>query len=407
MFARILQVHLRVRKARWLMLGGTLLAMGWVDQPRRGVPPFWETSLAPGALGRFVIREEGDLTLKFVTARLGRRELELVPVPSSHGLGHRTRSVAEIARRFSVQTKRPVLAAINGGFFDVATGLPIGFLLRDGRMEFFNMPQGYQRSMVGFGLPARSGQKAYVWISSPRQMPKAWLDAFTAGRGQPVKTATLAVHHINVPGGKNALALFTSAYLVALKLPEKALYGIARAEPGHSGVYRIVGTHRHGRLVVPQGGIVIALHGNALAYARWLAPETLVRPRWTLPPEWRPDHVTHGLLAGPRLLERGRIQVTAKEERLDAVKSPDRVALGVKPNGEVLLVWLHKNNRGNLSFERVAEVLSGMGATEAIALDGGKSRAILAEVFQNSTRDRYFDGGRPVANALILTVPPS
>jgi len=52
------------------------------------------------------------------------------------------------------------MAAVNGGFFDTDSGLPIGFLMRDGRMEFFNMPQGFQRSMVGLDSAFGSASSA-------------------------------------------------------------------------------------------------------------------------------------------------------------------------------------------------------------------------------------------------------
>jgi hypothetical protein len=98
------------------------------------------------------------------------------------------------------------------------------------------------------------------------------------------------------------------------------------------------------------------------------------------------------------------MEVTAKAERLDMLKSRDRVALAVKANGDVLLVWAHKNTAGNLSFEQIAEELEKMGAREAIALDGGKSHAILAQTGETLADERYFEGGRPVSNALVLAV---
>lgn len=393
-----------IRKERVWMVGFSLLSFLLADESRRLVPPIWETGLTPAGFGKFAIRQEGDLTLKTVTARLGTGSLELVPVPSYQGT--LTSSVADIAKKFSLETKRPVFAAINGGFFDVSTGLPIGFLLRDGRMEFFNMPQGYTRSMVGFCSPNAASKRSHIWISSPREMPKAWLETVTAGSGRPVQSATLAVHHINVPGGKNAFSLFTPTYASVLKLPEHALYAVAVPEAGRRGVYRISEVKREGRLRLPAQGLVVAMHGDARAQARWVMPGTLIRPKWTLPTDWENHQVTHGLLAGPRLLKGGKLQVTAREEKLDGIKSRDRVALGVKPDGEVLLLWAHRNNSNNLSFEDVAKVLASMGATEAIALDGGKSRAILAEsrgAERSAPAMRYFEGGRPVANALVLT----
>jgi hypothetical protein len=398
---------MKIRRNHLYSAVTALLAILISDQPRRQVPTFWETGLGAGQTGRFVIQEEGDITLKFVAARLGAGNLELVPVPFYHGEGPATRSIKEIARRFSLETNRPVMAAVNGGFFDTATGLPIGFLLRDGRMEFFNMPQGFQRSMVGFSSPGSSGEVSHIWISSPHQMPKAWLDTWMAGSNRPVRTATLAVHHINVPGGKHALTLFTSSYRTTIRIPEHAIYLGAQAEPNRPGVYRVSEIRQKGNLRIPPNGLVVALYGDARARAGLFQMGALIRPRWSLPEDWADHAVAHGLLAGPRLLEGGKMDVTAKAERLDMLKSRDRVALAVKENGDALLVWAHKNTPGNLSFEQLAEVLQKMGATEAIALDGGKSRAIFAQAGEALADERYFEGGRPVANALVLAVKPA
>src|SRR5258706_16227523 len=395
---------MKIRKDYAFFAAGGLVAMLLVDQPRRQVPTFWQTGLTPGGVGRFVIQEEGDITLKFVAARLGAGNLGLVPVPFSQDQGPGTRSIKEIARHFTLETQRPVLAAINGGFFDTATGLPIGFLLREGRMEFFNMPQGFQRSMVGFSSPGHSGEGSHVWIDSPREMPKVWLDTLVAGSERPMRTATVAVHHVNVPAGKQALALFTPTYNSILRLPKDSTYLTAQAEPGRTGFYRISDRCDKGTVRIPPNGLVVALHGGARAKAGLFRKGALIRPRWSLPSDWTDHAVSHGLLAGPRLLEGGKVQVTAKAERLDQLKSRDRVALAVKSNGDAILVWAHKNTPGNLTFEQLAKMLITMGAEEAIALDGGKSRAILAQAGEAFADERYFEVGRPVSNALVLAV---
>jgi hypothetical protein len=395
---------MKIRKKPFYYMAGGLISLLLSDLPRRQVPTFWETGLAPGDVGRFVIQEEGDITLKFVAARLGGGNLEIVPVPFYQDQGPATRSVQEIARHFSLETHRPVMAAINGGFFDTVTGLPIGFLLRDGQMEFFNMPQGFQRSMVGFSSEGVPGSDSHIWIDSPREMPKAWLDTWMAGAGRPVRSTTMAVHHINVPGGKHALSLFTPTYRTTLRLPDQSIYVVAQSEENRPGIYRVTDICRTGKVRIPPHGVVVALHGDSRAKVGLFQKGTLLRPRWSLPGNWTDHAVAHGLLAGPRLLAGGKIDVTAKAERLDMLKSGDRVALAVRANGDALLVWAHKNTPGNLSFEQLAQLLEKMGAQEAIALDGGKSRAILAQAGQALADERYFEGGRPVANALVLAV---
>jgi hypothetical protein len=381
------------------------LALFFLDGPRRSVPPHWQSGLLSEGKGQFSIRREGDITLKYVTASLKTGNLELVPVPYYRTLGPGTESVREIARRFGLQNKRTVIAAINGGFFDTKTGLPIGFLLRDKKMEFFNMPQGFKRSMIGFSRPRAAFSSGNVHISSPHQMPKVWVDTLSVQAGKPLHSAKVPVHHINIPGGKNAFCLFTPTYGNLLRLPAKAVYLAAIEEPKREGVYRIIEQKQNGTLRIPHGGLVVAMHGDARSLARHFPPGTLVRPQWSLPPDWTAQSVTHGLLAGPRLLEDGSVQVTAKAERLDRLKSRDRVALGVKANGEMVLLWAHKNTAGDLPFEKVASILAGMGARDAIALDGGRSRAIFAQQGEAAADERYFEGGRPVSNALVLAIP--
>jgi hypothetical protein len=273
-------------------------------------------------------------------------------------------------------------------------------------MEFFNMPQGFRRSMVGFSSPGSAGDPARVWVSSPNEMPKAWLDTFVAGAGHPLRSESLPIHHINVPGGKHALTLFTPAYGPWVRAPKDSIYLAAVREPNRPDVYRIEKEPQVAWVRIPSEGLIVALHGDSQVYARHLRPGALIRPRWNLPSEWQNQPAAHGLLAGPRLLERGKVQVTAKEERLDSLRSRDRMALAIKSNSEVILLWAHKNTPGNLSFERLAEVLSEMGMDEAIALDGGNSRAVLAQASQTLAGERYYEGGRPVANALVLTDHP-
>jgi len=369
---------------RAIAIWGSLLSLALLssDHPRGQVPQAWQAPLSLKSGGDFRIEKRGDLTLKYVTAHLGKGGLEVIPVPSDMGQSRRVRSVEDIANHFSGATRRAVLAAVNGGFFDMATGLPVGFLLRDGEMEFFNMPQGVVRSMIGFGDT--------IQIASPKAMPKVWLDT---ARG------SLAVHHINVPGGKNAFGVFTARYESQLQPPPRSVYLLA--ERRGLGAQRFLIKERLTRpwVRVPKNHLVIALHGYSTAYASALRPGSAVRLRWTLPASWQDRRILHGLLAGPRLLKAGQLRVTAKEERLDQLKSSDRMALGVKGNGDVVLLWAHRQGSRNLGFEELASVLKEMGVVEAIALDGGRSRAIMAQ-----SPTPYFEGGRPVANALVVAL---
>lgn len=380
-----------------------LLALLLCDQSRRLVPSQWNTPLTPSQWGQLIMKQEGDIELRYVTARLGHSPLEIVPYSWFSGNRPDTASIARLADDFRSQTRRPVLAALNGGFFDLKTRLPIGFLLREGEMEFFNMPQGVRRSMVGFAA-AKSGRSPVV-MASPKEMPRAWLDTFSSAQGG--QSGAVPVHHINVPGGRHAFSLFTPRFGQALPWQPDALYIVARREGEGIRTWYTVErmTQERSGIVIPKRGLVIAMYGDARAIAGKFKPGLRVRPRWTLPPSWENRRVEHGLLAGPRLLESGEIRVSAAQEGLANLRSRDRVALGVTAEGEAILLWAHRKTPGTtLDFHETARILKSMGAVEAIAMDGGSSRAVLATARERYREDRYVFTGRPIANALLLSL---
>lgn len=379
------------------------------DSGPQAMIPGWATALTPGAWGQLTIRQLGDINAKILSARLGQAPLEIVPF-TFYRSGPQTASLGSIAEAFAAETHREVMGAVNGGFFDLKTGLPLGFLLRDGQLEFFNMPQGVKRSMVGFTRPASQGLSAQVVINSPDQMPKVWLDRLDPRSGR--RMESLAVHHVNVPGGRDALSLFTERFAEELKPRAGEIYWIARERTksfeGRFPIYEVSGSWdgKASILPLPAETLIIRFAGDSRPLARSLHRGSLVQARWSPPEEWKRRGVVHGLLAGPRLLEKGRIRITAESERLAALKSRDRVALGVKADGEALLVWFHHEKRGaNLSFEEVARTLQELKVTDAIALDGGSSRAIMAVARDPYRRGRFLFEGRPVSNALFVSLP--
>lgn len=379
------------------------------DSALQPAAPGWLAPLNPEAWGNLTIRQDGEISAKYITAHLGQSPLEIVPY-SLFRYGPKVGPIDEIARDYSFKTRREVLGAINGGFFDLKTGLPLGFLLRDGALEFFNMPQGVRRSMVGFTRPQKNGKGISILIDSPQQMPKVFLNRLDPRSGKVL--AALPVHHVNVPGGRDALTLYTHHFAQSLRPSSKGIYFKARQRipPTESRlpVYEIIEQWdgKTPQLSLSPQDLVIAFFGDSLPFAKQVPKGSLVQARWTPPEEWRRRNVVHGLLAGPRLLEKGKVRITAKEENLAFLKSRDRVALGVKPDGEAVLLWLHHTRRkANLSFDEVAQALLKLGVSDAIALDGGNSRAILAVAREAYRKDLYLYTGRPVANALLVSLP--
>lgn len=82
-----------------------------------------------------------------------------------------------------------------------------------------------------------------------------------------------------------------------------------------------------------------------------------------------------GLRAGPRLLSNGQYALNPKREGFrhpGLFGARTRVALGHTPHNKLLLVAV----RTPVTFAKLASIMKALGATEAVALDGGTSSAM-------------------------------
>ena len=115
------------------------------------------------------------------------------------------------------------------------------------------------------------------------------------------------------------------------------------------------------------------------------------------------------MTAGPMLLREGRY-VPQRDDRTFVTKRHNRTALGLRPDGTVLLVVadgrFHHTAEG-FSLTELQMVMRWLGCCDAINLDGGgsttmyvKSRGVVNHPSDNNTHDH--DGQRPVSNAILI-----
>lgn len=117
---------------------------------------------------------------------------------------------------------------------------------------------------------------------------------------------------------------------------------------------------------------------------------------WSIPPAHRPGRfagpldyasatpwrMRDALGAGPALVVDGRIRVTADEEVFFGTSIPEvhpRTAVGRKADGTLLLLVVdgrQPESRG-VDLAELAQIMHGLGAVEAINLDGGGSSALV------------------------------
>jgi len=153
---------------------------------------------------------------------------------------------------------------------------------------------------------------------------------------------------------------------------------------------------------------VISAHGQA---AQWLDRYVRVGSRLSVRTpltEFWPG-VRHVMGGGPALVRDGAIAVTALQEQF----KPDvtqglapRTAVGIGPDGEVMLVTVDgrlPNISRGASLNGLAAIMQGLGATDALNLDGGGSTAMA---IGPSVVNKPSDGvERPVNNALLIFGP--
>ena len=146
--------------------------------------------------------------------------------------------------------------------------------------------------------------------------------------------------------------------------------------------------------------------------------------QWERPPRHRPGapaprparskatpwRVTEAVGAGPVIVAAGTTAVTADEEVFFGTGIPDvhpRTAAGVTADGALLLLVVdgrQEASRG-VSLSELARLMRGLGAVEAVNLDGGGSSAIVVK----GHRLNRPTGGtteRPVATAVAVNCKP-
>ncbi len=109
--------------------------------------------------------------------------------------------------------------------------------------------------------------------------------------------------------------------------------------------------------------------------------------------------------ASPHLLNKGQLAYPTGERDSFTQGRHPRTMVGITPAGEILLVTVdgRQNGSAGLSLLEAANLMAGLGATDAVNLDGGGSTTFVTG---GGVRNRPSDGAeRRVVSALAL-VPP-
>ena len=157
-----------------------------------------------------------------------------------------------------------------------------------------------------------------------------------------------------------------------------------------------------GNMTLRPGSIVLSGHGRSAEFLKTLKVGNKVEVRQTLEQE-EADNAKHVIGAGPLLVRNGKAYVTADEEQFPAdiaVGRAPRTAIGIKPDGSILLVVAEGRSvtSAGLTLNELAEYMVKLGASEAMNFDGGGSSEM---VLNKKVVNKPSDGSeRPVRAGL-------
>ena len=158
-----------------------------------------------------------------------------------------------------------------------------------------------------------------------------------------------------------------------------------------------------GNSAIPADGWVVSTHGATMDAFAGVKVGDAVSIEQNLGSPW--NEAVQILGVGPRLLENGRVHVTAAEEQFPGdirYGEAPRSAVGVMANGNYLIGVVdgrQKSSHG-LTLTAWAQLLQKFGAVDAINFDGGgSSELVVGGQIVNAPSD---GSERPVGSALIL-----
>ena len=298
----------------------------------------------------------------------------------------------------SLARRHKALAAINGGFFEMAgtfRGESVGALKIDG--EWVSEPE-QGRAVIGLRTVDRKIESYIDRIALRQEL------VLPSGR-------TLPIDGMNRDRGRNELVLYRPHFHVVTLTMPSGVEIVVRND-------KVTSIHnKHGSLRIPADGYILSASGKRREdLLTHIAEGDAVQIRETVIPERVGDSnlwasFAHIIGGGPLLLRDGISPSTQAYERegfdlaFHSFWHP-RTAIGKKADGTLLFVTVTAVEAGirrGVMLPRLAELFLEWGATDALNLDGGDSSMLVIrdEVVSvkqmDSTEPRSRDQSKPVS----------
>jgi hypothetical protein len=249
-------------------------------------------------------------------------------------------------------------AAINGGFFNRDSKLPLGAIRQDNR-----------------------------WLSSPilNRGAIAWNDKGQVKIGRLAFRETLAIS----TGERLPILFLNSGYVDA---------GMARYTPEWGASYKtltdneIIVVVQNNRVTqqlqagqagsdsfaIPTDGYLLTIRKNGVPASALLVGMQVTLESATVPAEFA--SYPHVLGAGPLLVQNGRIVLNAASERFSKgfqKQMASRSAIATSDRGTLIIATVHNRVGGRgATLGELAQIVQKLGAVDALNLDGGSSTSL-------------------------------
>jgi Phosphodiester glycosidase len=251
-----------------------------------------------------------------------------------------------------------VAAAINGGYFNRNTRMPLGALKRDGK--WISSPI-LNRGAIGWN------ERGQIRIARLQMT-----ETLNTSKGDRLGILTLNSGYVQAGLGR-----YTSEW-GATYSPIQANELIVTVQ--QDKVTQILPGNAPGSINVPipKNGYLLALRGQPELSARIPIGTSLTLQQQITPAEL--DAYPHIIAAGPWLVEKGRIVLDAKGENFNAAfgkETAARSAIASTPLGTIILIAVHDRAGGRgPTLAEMAQLLQQLGAVDALNLDGGSSTSL-------------------------------
>ncbi|WP_409342006.1 Ig-like domain-containing protein [Paenibacillus sp. MBLB4367] len=284
-----------------------------------------------------------------------------------------------------------VIAAINGDFYDMSTGVPLGLFMGDG--EILTSPPA-PTDWLAFGLK-QDGSTVYGL--SP-----------VLKRTLAIGAKTVNISHINrMRENSEALMLYTSSFHTSTMtndLGDEVVLDVLEGEvkSGQSLRLKVSGIHKDkGNTPLEPGKVVLSASGKYRAELANVQIGDELTASFELEDKWKDVKMAIG---GVFMLVEDGVAKTHEDKALYP-----RVGIGTKADGSIVMVEIDGRAPGfseGVSYDDLGKIMKDMGVVNALCLDGGGSSTFVAKLPGETKRkilNRPSDGGeRKTANGLLL-----